>query len=554
MKSIPPNVINSLGSLHSSIQATDPLVKTKILDKNVESQNQFLNTFSSSTVSSAPLNTNNNTNNNGRNLPIIMLFDGVFNFFHSASRSLKGTYNCVINWKILDCINSFLPTPHSGIPKSKLAHSISEYLSSTNSLVNSSIHPQILNLIDMPSSFFSMLSHFCFIHEGVAKICSEGYLRRTLEKLYIMINDELKLPLLLSILDDSSYDLDNPSTFETYNNLLNNAVILYIKYEYDIISCLFLIIKAANYHNKKIGDSNTLILSTQYNLIGLVKCLLLFLRYYLQIVSDIKKKSINKLKKSKYIWTRYYQNNRMKFHEISIKSNNENLKMFTEKTHRSFFSKNYNSKNEMYLSKTTSEEEEEPIDNSPSNIAVLNCPLMYTVIFDLFSVLSLDTYAFHDQLVQHDLFSLIEGEFLTDNDNKHEIVPFKISILTDFNVCKHIINMVKNSCNNITSKYLSRYAHMYQEKSHSAVSRQRSRHSISRQSAPKENEEMKTNSQSIRQILFSIGRFHPSLSLLAQEANWILTKSSLNYQEVFSINLFLLFLSIINSSFYSLLM
>lgn len=127
-----------------------------------------------------------------------------------------------------------------------------------------------LGLIQLPASFFELLANLCQIDTGKYHCLHEGFLRRALDKLMILYATFLHIrPYHTSTYNRKTRKHEYPVV-----NHRNKAGWLKLKAE--IIACLRLITKCANYHHGKTGSTNDLIFLSIYRVVEVCKAIILF--------------------------------------------------------------------------------------------------------------------------------------------------------------------------------------------------------------------------------------------------------------------------------------
>jgi hypothetical protein len=196
-----------------------------------------------------------------RSAAVVEIFSLACDFLCQVCATLEAATIAIQEWKIFDSLRIYLPTPLSGILplEESEANTFAHYpsLDSAESAAQleylrrkAQIEEYKVGLMDLPVSFFTLLANLCKIGEGKALTFSEGYVRRTLDRLSILNAKFIK--------NSARYTRNKHS--EEWR-----------KVSAQINSCLYLITHAANYHHPKHGSSNDIILHELYEFVPLCK-------------------------------------------------------------------------------------------------------------------------------------------------------------------------------------------------------------------------------------------------------------------------------------------
>ena len=108
----------------------------------------------------------------------------------------------------------------------------------------------------LPPSFFDLLTSLCKLELGKIEVINKGFLRRTLDKLYVVKNY-----------------LEKPETLVEWKKIIREKkTIPEVSLErIEFVSCIKLIEKCSNFHSQLSGNANDLILSPFYDIVKVCK-------------------------------------------------------------------------------------------------------------------------------------------------------------------------------------------------------------------------------------------------------------------------------------------
>lgn len=192
---------------------------------------------------------------------MVEIFALACDFLCQVTLTLEATSIAILEWKVFDSLRIYLPSPLSGLLPleeaeiSSLLHNPSlESAESAAALEYARRKAQIaeykVGLMDLPVSFFTLLANLCKIEEGKALTFSEGYVRRTLDRLSILNSKFIK----------HSAKYARHKQGEEWQQM-----------SAQLSSCLVVVTNAANYHTAKHGSSNDVILHELYEFVALCK-------------------------------------------------------------------------------------------------------------------------------------------------------------------------------------------------------------------------------------------------------------------------------------------
>ena len=152
-----------------------------------------------------------------------------------------GAYTAIHDWKIIDALRNNLPSNLSGLKELGIKNSI--YKNGLGSL---------------PSSFFQLCANLCQMEIFKIVAISEGFLRRALEKIFLLA------PYL-----EKNNELINWKKMLSRGEIVPRSVM-----REDVSACLQFVRACSGYQAQQCGSSNDLILHYDYNLLNILRNLI----------------------------------------------------------------------------------------------------------------------------------------------------------------------------------------------------------------------------------------------------------------------------------------
>eukprot|EP01034_Spumella_vulgaris_P029563 gene29563-36632_t len=212
----------------------------------------------------------------GESASIVVMFDHMCQLLGKITLFPAAAFIAVQEWHVVDALRIYLPPPLSGVlAEEELAalaaiddtDEINQYASgnsvnSTNS-GNSSVlalrqqrkeelKVYRMGLDQLPASFFELCANLCQNSDGIAFCLTDGFLRRSLDKLNMLFAQ-----------------LQRIGSASVHKHIPNWEVV-----KLELVGCLRLVMKCANFHRAEVGSTNDIILHPFYPIVDICKALL----------------------------------------------------------------------------------------------------------------------------------------------------------------------------------------------------------------------------------------------------------------------------------------
>lgn len=192
---------------------------------------------------------------------VVNIFNRACGFLCQVTETVEASTMAIQEWKMFDSLRIYLPTPLSGIlPLEEVELSSFLHNTSLDSLETdaqreytrrrTALEEYKVSLMQLPVSFFTLCANLCNVDEGKCLCFSEGYVRRTLDRINILNSKFIK----------------HCAKFAKNKNSEE-----WLQFSENVCGCLKFITNAANYNHAKHGSANDLILHELYEFIPLCK-------------------------------------------------------------------------------------------------------------------------------------------------------------------------------------------------------------------------------------------------------------------------------------------
>ena len=200
---------------------------------------------------------------------VVNVFTKACDLLQKQTYSREATSIALQEWKVIEALRIYLPSPLSGLLPEEIATASQMYGNMSSSLFDPQAHGEEaeaaharakrlvqikeykVGLMQLPPSFFVLCANLCFIDEGKSACFSEGFLRRALDKITVLNSKFIRhnLKFMPGGKDEEQWQ----------------------RISVDLVACLRLVGAAANFSHPRKGSANDLILHELYETISLCK-------------------------------------------------------------------------------------------------------------------------------------------------------------------------------------------------------------------------------------------------------------------------------------------
>jgi hypothetical protein len=213
----------------------------------------------------------------GESTSIVIMFDHMCQLLRKITLFPAAAFIAVQEWHVVDALRIYLPPPLSGVlAEEELAalsafngDDVSHHHSSDSSAIStnsgdSSVQARRqqrqeelkvyrMGLDQLPASFFELCANLCQNADGIAFSLTDGFLRRALDKLNMLFAQ-----------------LQRIGSASVTKHIPNWEVV-----KLELVGCLRLVMKCANFHRPNVGSTNDIILHPFYPIVDICKALLI---------------------------------------------------------------------------------------------------------------------------------------------------------------------------------------------------------------------------------------------------------------------------------------